>query len=115
MRRQPRGTRRIGSGHPCVRVLFDGERRRPRVLHGVTQTMERPDARVAAPGEHQFRGTARADQLVVDHVGRQPDQRQIAATLPDDLVARGEGNEVSEPLERNDVAVPNEILNRFCE
>ena len=49
--------------------------------------MQGPDARIPQPGEDQFLGHARADHLVVDHVGRRAAQRQVALSLPDDLVA----------------------------
>ena len=94
-------------------VLLDLERCRPALLDRVPEPVERSDARVAAPREDQPAGAAHADHLVVDEVRGQPYQGEIAPTLPDDLVARGEGNEVGEPLQGNAVAVGDEIGHRL--
>ena len=48
---------------------------------------------------------AHADELVVDEIGRHADQREPFAALPDDLVARGMGNEMREALKRDGVAI----------
>ena len=50
-----------------------------------------------------------ADQLVVHHVGRHPHERQVAPALADDLVAGGVRDEVGEALERDRVAVVDEL------
>ena len=63
----------------AVAVLFDLKGAGPSVLHRVTEPMQRTNARIAAPGEHAFRRTARTDQLVIDDVGRHPDERQAFA------------------------------------
>ena len=53
-------------------------------------------------------GAAAADHLVVNQIGRHPDQRQIREPLPDDLVAGRDRNQVSEALERHAVARTDE-------
>ncbi len=55
----------VGVRHGGVAVLFDLERPRPAPLDGVAQAMERSDAGIAAPGEHQLARAAAADHLVV--------------------------------------------------
>src|SRR5690348_12634503 len=67
--------------------------------------MERADARVAAPREDQLARAAHADELIVDQVGGHADEREIALALADDLVPRGEGDEMREPLERDGAPV----------
>ena len=53
-----------------------------------------------------------ADHLVVDEVGRHPHERQIAPALPDQLVPGGVRDQVGEALERDDVAVAHELVDR---
>ena len=60
-----------------------------------------------------MRRAARADELVVDQVRGHPDERQVAPALPDDLVARGERDEVGEALERDGVAVADQLGHRL--
>ncbi len=38
---------------------------------------------------------------------------RVAAPLPDNLVARGERNQVSESFQRQNVAIANRLLNGF--
>ncbi len=59
-----------------------------------------------------FRARAAADHLVVEQVGRHPDQREIAEALTDDFVPGGERNEVGEPFERDRVAGVDELADR---
>ena len=112
--RQVRGAGRVGGGHAGVRVLLDLERRRPAVLDRVAQPVQRADARVAAPREDELARAAHPDQLVVDHVRRHPDERQVAPALPDQLVAGGVRDQVGEALERDDVAVVHQVGDRFA-
>ena len=60
-----------------------------------------------------LRGAARADELVVDQVGGHPDQGEVAPPLPDDLVARGERDEVGEAFQRDGVAVADQPRHRL--
>ena len=113
--RQVRRARRVGRRHSRVRVLLELERRRPAVLDRVAEAVERADAGVAAPREDELARAAHADQLVVDDVGRHPDERQVAPTLADDLVARRVRDQVREALERDDVAVADELGDRLVE
>src|SRR5262249_39443735 len=54
-------------------------------------------------------GDAGRDHLVVDHVGRHPAQRQVTTALADDLVAGREADQVGEALDRDGVAVADEL------
>ena len=83
------------------------------VLDGVAHAPEQADAGIADVGEDHLLRHAHADHLVVEHVGRHADQREIAKALADGLVAGGVGDEVGEPLERDGVAVVEVILDRL--
>jgi hypothetical protein len=107
--RQVGGAGHVGVRQPGVRVLDELERRGPAALDRVAEAVQRADAGVAAPREDQPAGAAGADQLVVDDVGRQPRQRQVAPALADDLVRGGNGNEVGEALEGHGVAVVHQL------
>ena len=76
--------------------------------------MQRADARVAQPAEDELARDAGGDHLVVDQVGRQPAQRQVAPPLADDLVAGGKADEVREALDRDRVAVAHELGDRVA-
>jgi hypothetical protein len=67
--------------------------------------VERADARVAQPRKDELPGAAGGHHLVVDEVRGEPGQGQVTPALADDLVARGERDEVGEPLDRDQVAV----------
>jgi hypothetical protein len=77
------------------------------MLDGVAEPVQRPDPWVPAPGEHQLARAPGPDELVIDQVRGHPDEGEIAAPLPDDLVSRGERDEVRESLHRHGVAVPH--------
>ena len=85
---QARRACRVAIRHPGMAVLLELERPRPAVLDRVTEPVEAADPRIAAPGEDEPAGAAHADQLVVDQVGRHPHEREVAPSLPDDLVTR---------------------------
>jgi hypothetical protein len=110
---QARRGRDVAVGHPGVAVLFDLQRPWPAVLDRVPEPVQRADAGIAAPGKDQLAGAARADHLVVDDVGGQPDQGEVAPALADDLVAGGDRDEVGESLERDRVAVVDEFGDGF--
>jgi hypothetical protein len=80
-------------------VLLKFERHRVAVLDGVAQPVQRADAGVAAPGEHELARASGTDHLVVHDVRRHPDQREVAAALTDDLLAGGDRDEVGESLQ----------------
>ena len=105
----------VAVGHPRVAVLLYLQRDRPGMLHRVAEPVQRADARIAAPGEDQLAGAACADELVVDQVGRHPDQGQIPAPLPDHLVSGGERDQVRESLHGHGVPVVNRPLHGFGE
>jgi hypothetical protein len=113
--RQARGPGRVGRCPARVRVLLDLERCRPALLDRVAEAVQRADARVAAPREHELARAARADQLVVDEVRRHPDQRQVAAPAADQLVPGRVRDQVGEAFERDDVAVLDELVDRLAE
>ncbi len=102
---QPGGPGPPALGHVGVAVLAGLDEARIAVLDGVAHAVQRAHAGVAAPGEDQLAGTACADHLVVDHVGGHAHQGQVSPVLPDDLVARREGDQVREPLQGHGVAV----------
>ena len=113
--RQVRRAGCVRRRHAGMRVLLELERRRPAVLDRVAEPVQRADAGIAAPGEDELPRAAHPDQLVVDDVGRHPDQRQVAPFLPDQLVPRGVRNQVREALERDGVAVVDELGDRIGE
>jgi hypothetical protein len=98
--------------HRGVAVLLDLERLRPAVFDRVAEAMERSDAGIAAPREHQLRRGAAADHLVVDQIRRHPDQREIRQPLPDDFMAGRKRDEVREALERDARAPRSHIARR---
>src|SRR5262249_47559763 len=55
---------------------------------------------------------AGADHLVIEEVGGHADQSQVAAPMADDLVPGRERDEVSEPLQGDDVTVPDQLGDR---
>jgi hypothetical protein len=111
--RQIRRARRVRRRHAGVRVLLELERLRPSVLDGVAKAVQRADAGIAAPREHELARAAHPDQLVVDHVRRHPHERQVPPALPDQLVPRRVRDQVREALERDDVAVVHELRDRL--
>ncbi|MNX87170.1 hypothetical protein D3C86_1190840 [compost metagenome] len=96
-------------------VFFDFQRVWPLLLDRVTQTMQRTDARVTAPGENQLAGTTGTDQLVVDQVRGHPHQGQVFLALANDFVTRRRRDQVSEAFERNGIAVVYELLHRVVQ
>ena len=96
-------------------VLFECQWIGPALLHGIAQTMQRPDAGIAAPRKDQLRHATGADQLIVNQIRGHADERQIAAALTDDLVTGGEWNQVSEALQSHNVTVANHFLDRLFE
>ena len=105
--RETGGAGRVPVRHAGVAVLFQLQRPGPGVLHRITEPVQRADAGIAAPGEDQPAHAAGADELVVDHVRGHPDQREVAALLPDHFVPGGERNEVGEAFHGHGVAVMN--------
>ncbi len=85
------------------------------MLDGVAEAMQRADPGVAAIGEHEPAGGAHPDHLVVEHVRRHPDQLEVAATLPQQLMAGREGDQVRETLERHAVAIRDELADGLVE
>src|SRR5207247_76376 len=79
-------------------ALLDLQGPRIVVLDAASDRVQRSDAWVSQPREHELRRNAGSDHLVVDHVGGHPAQREIPPLLADDLVAGGEADQVGEPL-----------------
>ncbi len=111
--RKPGRAGNVAIRHAGMAVLFQLQRPGPVALDRVAKAVQRADARVAAPGEDEFGGATGADELVVDEVGRHPDEGEIASALPDDLVAGGERNQMRKAFERNDVAVVDQARDRL--
>jgi hypothetical protein len=72
--------------------------------------MERAHARIPAPGKNQFRGTARADELIVNEVRRHAHQGEIAPPLADDFVSGGKRDQMGEALQRHHIAVADHLV-----
>ncbi len=102
----------VAVGHPRMAVLFDLQRPWPAVLDRVAETVQRADARVAAPREDQLADAPCADHLVVDDVGGHPHDREIAPALANDLVTGGNRDEMREPFEGEGVAVVDQFGDR---
>src|SRR5690606_35676849 len=81
-------------------------------LDGVPETVERSHARVTTPREHNFAGAAGADHTVINEIWGHPDKGEASTSLPDDLMASCEWDEVREPLQSHDVAVRNQVA--YC-
>ena len=88
-------------------MLLDRDRTRPAVLESVAEAVQRTDAGIADPGEDQLVGAAHADELIVDQVGRHPDEGQMLAALTDDLVSGRMRNQMGEPLHGHGIAIPD--------
>jgi hypothetical protein len=102
---QARRARLVGVGHGGMAVLDGFDRARPAVFDGVAHAAQETDAGIARVGEDHLPGEPHADHLIVDHVRRHADQRQVPAALPDRLMRRGMGDEMGEALEGDDVPV----------
>src|SRR5438034_1038628 len=100
--------RREARHHAEMRILLDLERRPTLPFHRASERVQRAHAGISGPGENELPGAARGDHLVINQVGREAAQREVAATLADDLVARGEADEMGEPLDDHGVAVVDE-------
>ena len=112
---EARGAGGVPVGHARVAVLLELERPGPAVLDRVAEAVQAPNAGIPAPGEHEAARTAHPDHLVVDDVGGQPDEREVAPSLPDDLLAGRCRDQVREPLQRDRVTVLDEIRDRVPE
>ena len=86
-------------------MFLDLERLRPFVFHRIAKPVQRTDTGIAAPRENQLVGTAHADQLVIDDIGRHPHQCQMFALLPDHLVPCGMGDEMGKAFHGHPVPV----------
>ena len=96
----------LGVRHCGVTVLLDVEAdaaTRARSHLGSDGTIPTPG--LPAHEKTSLRADAHPDHLVVDQVGRHPDQRQITTLLPDDLVPGGEWDEMGEALQRDCLTV----------
>jgi hypothetical protein len=79
----------------------------PIMFDGVAKTVEGTHSGITAPRKNQLSSATRADQLVAYQIGRQSHQREITTSLPNYFVARGERDQMGEPLERDHVAIMN--------
>ncbi len=63
-------------------------------------------ADIAHPGGGDAGDTASADHLIKEDIGNRPDQRKIAASLADDFMSGGEGNQrLQRKPQRNAAAI----------
>ncbi len=76
--------------------------------------MQTAHTRVAKPREDELARDAGGDHLVVDQIRRQATQGQVALALANDLVSRGESNEVREALDRDGIAVAHQLTDRVA-
>ena len=85
------------------------------MFHGIAEAVQRSDTGIAAPREHQPPRASRADELVVNQVGRHSHERQVAAFLTDHFVSGGKRNEMGKSFHRDDVAIMNQLGNRLLQ
>src|SRR5215469_7222976 len=97
-----------------MRILLERQRLRVGLFDGAPHAVQRADAGIARPREDELLGAARGDELVVDEIGRQARERQIAALLPDDLMGGRETDEVREAFDDHRVAVVHEAADRIA-
>ena len=99
----------VAPDHPEVAVLLQLQRGRVVVLDPPPDGVQRPHPRVAHPGEDQLGRDPGPDHLVVDDVGGEPAQGQVAPPLADHLVAGRERDQVGEALDGQGVAVAHQL------
>ncbi len=108
-KRQP-SRARYKCGRECrMRVFFNLERARPVVLLSIPEPMKQTEAWIAGPGKDELAGTAHPDHLVVNNVGAQADEREIPALLPNDFMARGERDQMTESFKRYTIPIMDEF------
>jgi hypothetical protein len=79
------------------------------MLDGVAEAVEAPDAWIPSPPESEPAKAPHADQLVGDQVRDHAHERELAPPLADQLMPGCERDEVAEALERDLVAVDDEL------
>src|SRR5437773_750612 len=101
-------------------VRFGSDRITASSTSSSTTTITRVEAKAAScctPTRPQIcvlpATSARGDHLIVDQVRGEAGEREIAPALADDLVARGETDEVREPLDDDRVAIVHEAGDRL--
>jgi hypothetical protein len=55
------------------------------------------------------------DELVVEQVGRHPDQLEFSPALAQQLVTGGERDQMGEAFERDAVAIRDQLMHRIAE
>ncbi len=113
--RQPSGAGLEGTRHGGVAVFENLDLVRPAFFDGIAQAVQRPDPRIAAPGEDHLPSATGTDQLVIDQIRRHADQRQIALALTDDLVSGSEGNQMGEAFHGHGSAVFDVACHRIMQ
>ena len=100
-------TRRPRSGTPCRNASTPRSRSGAGSSSSIRRRIACSEPTPGLPSQEKtsLRRDARPDHLVVDDVGGQAAERQVAPALPDDLVTRGEADQVREALDRHGVAV----------
>jgi hypothetical protein len=81
----------------------------------VTNPMERTDAGVATPRKDEPPRHAAADHLIVEDVGRHPDELEVRAPLANGFVTGSERDQMREALECDPVLVADDFLDALGE
>src|SRR5207247_11428199 len=89
-------------------VLLYGKGVGAHAFEGPAEGVQGADGGVACTREGEVPRGPGADHLVVDQIGREAGQSEVAAALPDDLVPRGKADQVRAPLDDDRVAVVDE-------
>src|SRR5215467_14914185 len=86
-------------------VLFDFDVVRPAVLGGVTEARRQTNAGIACPRKDHLACATGADHLVIDEIGCEADQCQIAKTLSNNLVSGSRGNKMAEGFRSHRITI----------
>src|SRR5690606_34647578 len=111
-KRQPGSPGLEARDHAKVRVFLPFE---PPLFDGRAHSAQRTDTGVPHVREDHLTGAARGDHLLVDQVWRGARQGQSLATLADDLVAGGKGDQVGRTGQVNTIRVMYNLVNSFGE
>ena len=82
---------------------------------GTAKRVQRTDARISSPGEHELLGAARRDHLVVDQIGSEAAEGELAPALADDFVPGGERDQMGETFDDERVTVVHEARDGVLE
>jgi hypothetical protein len=114
-KRKSGGTRRKRYSQRSMCIFFNLEWSRPSLFHRVAEPVEQAESGISGPGENEFPGATRANHLIENDVGTQPNQGEIAPPLPDDFMSGRKWHQVAEPFQSDTVAIMDESLDCFLE